>query len=378
MRGATGAAGAMGMKFGLLYELEYARPWDRGWEPRIFHEALEQIELADRVGFDYVWEVEHHFLTEFSHSSAPEVFLGAVSQRTKTIRIGHGVVLLPVAYNNPIRVAERIATLDILSGGRVEFGTGRSGTPAELEGFGIDPAESKAMWEEAVRIIPRMWTEDPFCYEGRFFSMPARSIWPKPLQKPHPPMWVAAATPRTFLDAAEHGLGVLCFIIGQPTELPARIKPYREAIAHARPVGGMVNNQVAGFTVTLCLDDDTEAQRVAGPAALWYTAMLSTLLGHWRGRAVPGYEYYGELNRAAQTQSAANMTSLIENGTYCIGDPDTCVRIIEKYEAAGVDQLICLMQAGRIPHDKIMRSIELFGERIIPRFRDRETTPHIP
>ena len=360
------------MKFGLLYELEYAKPWYEGWEARIFHQALDQIELADRAGFDYVWEVEHHFLTEYSHSSAPEVFLGAVSQRTKRIRIGHGIVLLPMAYNNPIRVAERIATLDILSGGRVEFGTGRSGTPAELEGFGVDPADSKAMWDEAVRIIPRMWTEDPFCYEGRFFSMPARSIWPKPVQKPHPPMWVAAASPRTFVEAGERGLGVLCFIIGQPTELPERIRPYREAIARAQPVGAFVNEHVAGFTVTLCLDDDAEAQRIGGPAALWYTSMLSAILGDWRGRHIPGYEYYGELGRrAASAESTASMGSLIENGTFCIGDVDTCTRIIEKYQAAGVDQLICFMQAGRIPHEKIMRSIELFGERIIPRFRER-------
>lgn len=357
------------MKFGLLYELEYARPWHRGWEAALFHQALEQIALADRAGFDYVWQVEHHFLSEYSHSSAPEVFLGAVSQRTSRIRLGHGVVLLPLAYNNPIRVAERIATLDILSGGRVEFGTGRSGTPIELEGFGISPADSKAMWEEAVQIIPRMWTEDPFSYEGRFFSMPPRSIVPKPVQQPHPPMWVAAASPQTFLDAAARGLGVLCFIIGQPRDLPARIDPYRAAIRHARPVAGLVNNQVAGFTVTLCLDDDAEARRVGGPAALWYTSMLSTILGDWRGRSVAGYEYYGALNSAAQRQSAAHMGTLIDNGVFCIGDPATCIRIIEQYQAAGVDQLICFMQAGRIPHATIMRSIELFGERVIPHFR---------
>src|SRR5881296_2024363 len=127
------------MKFGLIYELQQQKPWVENQEHKTYHDALDQIELADQVGFDYVWQVEHHFLTEYSHSSAPEVFLGAVSQRTRRIRIGHGVVLLPMPYNHPIRVAERIATLDILSDGRVEFGTGRSGTPAELEGFGIDP-----------------------------------------------------------------------------------------------------------------------------------------------------------------------------------------------------------------------------------------------
>jgi alkanesulfonate monooxygenase SsuD/methylene tetrahydromethanopterin reductase-like flavin-dependent oxidoreductase (luciferase family) len=189
------------VKFGLMYELEYARPWHAGFERELFHQALDRIEHADRVGFNYVWQVEHHFLTEYSHSSAPEVFLGAVSQRTSRIRIGHGGVLLPTACNHPVRVAERIATLDILSSGRVEFGTGRSGTPAELDGFGIDPAQSKEMWAEAVGAIPKMWRNGPFEYHGKFFSVPARNVIPKPVQKPHPPMWVAASRPDTFVQA---------------------------------------------------------------------------------------------------------------------------------------------------------------------------------
>ena len=357
------------MKFGLLYELEFARPWHAGFERDIFHQALDQIELADRVGFDYVWQVEHHFLTEYSHSSAPEVFLGAVSQRTKRIRIGHGIVLLPMAYNHPIRVAERIATLDILSNGRAEFGTGRSGTPAELGGFGIDPALSKDMWDEAVRVIPKMWRDEPFEHAGRYFDMPARNVIPKPVQKPHPPMWVAAATPDTFVQAGERGLGVLCFIIGSPGTLVSRVNKYREAVQHAQPVGDFINNQVAGFTVTLCLDDAAEARAIGGPAALWYTSALGTIVGEWRGQCVPGYEYYSRMSDDAEQQARTNLGSLLEDGTYCIGDPDDCIRTIRLYEAAGVDQLICFMQAGRIPHEKIMRSIELFGEHVMPAFR---------
>lgn len=364
------------MRFGLLFELQFARPWSPGWEARLYHEGLEQIALADRLGFDAVWAVEHHFLTEYSHSSAPELFLAAASQRTNRVRIGHGVTLLPPAYNNPIRVAERIAALDILSNGRVDFGTGRSGTPAELEGFGIAPAESKAMWDEMLHIIPRMWQEDPFSYEGRFFSMPPRSIWPKPVQKPHPPLWVAATSPTTFVEAGERGLGILCFIIGQPSDLTSRITSYREAITRAVPAGSVINEQVAGFTITLCLDDDEEARRIGGPAALWYTAMLSTILGRWRGQVIPGYEYYGAVGDAAARESAREAGSLIGSGAFCIGDPESCIRIVERYQEAGVDQLICLMQAGRVPHEKIMRSIELFAERVIPRFRD--DTPQAP
>lgn len=369
-------AGEGRVKFGLLYEMEYARPWPPHFERDLFHQALEQIALADAVGFDYVWEVEHHFLPEFSHSSAPEVFLGAVSQRTRRIRLGHGVVLLPPAYNHPVRVAERIATLDILSDGRVDFGTGRSGTPAELEGFGIDPAESRAMWEEAVRVIPRMWLEEPFSYQGRYVSIPPRSVIPKPLQKPHPPLWVAASSPATFVEAGRLGLGVLCFILGDPAKLVQRIVTYREALQHAQPIAGVINDQVAGFTVTLCLEDAEEARAIGGPAALWYTARLGSIVGEWRGRRVPGYEYYAHMSDEAHALAQRDLAGLIASGTYCIGDPEECIRAVRLYEAAGVDQLICLMQVGRVPHETIMRSIKLFGERVIPAFRPSPEPVH--
>jgi len=182
------------MKFDLLYELQMPKPHDASSEQRCVQQALEQIALADRLGFDTVWAVEHHFLTEFAHCSAPEVLLAAASQRTERIRLGHGVVLLPYKFNHPIRVAERIATLDIVSNGRVEFGTGRS-SQFEQAGFDIDFQASRDMWQESLEMIPRMWTEDPFEHRGRFITVPPRSIVPKPVQRPHPPIWMAATSP---------------------------------------------------------------------------------------------------------------------------------------------------------------------------------------
>src|SRR5437870_6264708 len=179
------------MRFGLFYEHQLPRPWDPDAEERIMQDALDQIELADRLGFDYVWEVEHHFLEEYSHSSAPEVFLAAVSQRTQRIRLGHGIVQLPPAFNHPVRVAERVAMLDLVSGGRVEFGTGESSSQAELGGFGVDRDTKRAQCEESLDVITRMFVENPFGgYDGRWTSMPPRSVLPKPKQKPHPPLWV--------------------------------------------------------------------------------------------------------------------------------------------------------------------------------------------
>jgi len=180
------------VKFGIFYEHQYPRPWEEGGELKLFQDALEQVELADKLGIDSAWEVEHHFLEEYSHSSAPEVFLAAASQRTKRIRLGHGIVLMPPKYNHPARVAERIATLDLVSNGRVEFGTGESASRMELEGFGIDPAERRAMWLEATEQVANMLAMDPYPgYEGKYFSMPVRNVVPKPVQKQHPPMWTA-------------------------------------------------------------------------------------------------------------------------------------------------------------------------------------------
>ena len=176
------------MKFGIFYEHQIPRPWNEGDEHRLFKEALDQVELADRLGIDYVWEVEHHFLEEYSHSSAPEVFLAACSQRTTQIRLGHGIVLMPPGYNHPARVAERVATLDLVSDGRVDWGTGESSSRIELEGFGVDPQEKRDMWLESVRETARMMVSDPYPgYDGKYFSMPHRSVVPKPVQRPHPP-----------------------------------------------------------------------------------------------------------------------------------------------------------------------------------------------
>ena len=167
------------MKFGIFYEHQLPRPWTEGAELRLFQDALDQVELADRLGIDHAWEVEHHFLEEYSHSSAPEVFLAAASQRTKRIRLGHGIVLMPPGYNAPARIAERIATLDLVSNGRVDWGTGESASRAELEGFGIEADERRAMWRETVEQVANMMVMDPYPgFQGKYFSMPAGMSFP--------------------------------------------------------------------------------------------------------------------------------------------------------------------------------------------------------
>ena len=369
------------MKFGLLYELEMPKPWTKTKEREIFWEALDQIVLAEEMGFEYVWLVQHHFLTEFAHSCAPEVFLGAVSQRTEKIRLGFGVVLLPV--DHPLRVAEYAATLDIMSKGRVDLGTGRGSTPYQLSPFGAHIKDTRAMWDEAVHLIPRMWTEEVFSHQGPFYDIPRREVIPKPVQEPHPPIWVAASQLDTFVLAGERGLGILCFTLGAPGELQHRVEAYQEAVkAPTKLVGDFVNNHVAGFTVAHCDENNQRGREICGEAGLWYLGNARTrYTTEWAGvdaDSTPAeYRFHnpfsggrGQLEVREATET--NPNDLLDNGTFCGGDPDACIATAQKYEAAGLDQFMALMQAGRTPHDEIMKSIRLFGKHVIPYFQEKE------
>jgi alkanesulfonate monooxygenase SsuD/methylene tetrahydromethanopterin reductase-like flavin-dependent oxidoreductase (luciferase family) len=375
------------MKFDLLYELQTPKPHDERSEWRIYKEALEQIELADRLGFDTVWAVEHHFLTEFAHSSAPEVFLTAAAARTKRIRIGHGVVLLPSKFNHPIRVAERAAALDLISDGRLEFGTGRS-SQYEQAGFEIDTEQSREMWQESLEMIPRMWTEDPFEHRGRFVSVPPRSILPKPLQKPHPPLWMAATSPQSWELAGRNGIGILGLtIFVSIPQLQERVRAYREALKQAKPVGKFINDQIGAFTIVHVAE--TRAQAVANgatDAAINYLLYAFRILG---GGANPGDAGMQRDKAADEIKSTpyrdmiakeypiivkmmkneCTFDDLDQEDMVIVGDVDECTRKVERYKNAGLDHFIALMQADRIPHEKVMRSIELFGTEIIPRFK---------
>lgn len=215
------------MRFGMFYEHQLPRPWGETSEYQLLQDALDQIELADRLGIEYVWEVEHHFLEEYSHSSAPEVFLAAASQRTKNIRLGHGILQTSPLYNHPARTAERLATLDLLSGGRVDFGSGESTTTAELGGFNVGLAEKQEQWKEGLETVLRCLTEEPFTgVDGKWVQMPARNVVPKPMQKPHPPLWVACSRRETIMKAAEQGLGALTFAFVDPEDAASWVKAY--------------------------------------------------------------------------------------------------------------------------------------------------------
>jgi natural product biosynthesis luciferase-like monooxygenase protein len=357
------------MKAGLIYEIESVKPHAPDHERRVFHETMEQIELADRLGFDSVWTVEHHFLNEFSYCSAPEVFLACVSQRTRRIRIGHGVVVLP--FNHPVRVAERIAVLDIMSDGRVEFGTGRATTMDEILGFGSRPEETRPRWAEAIEMIPRMWREDPFSHRGRFWTVePPVSIIPKPLQKPHPPIWVAATNPDTFRLAGERGLGVLCFTLGVPlNDVAPRLNLYRDTIKQARPVGLSINNQVSMNIMGLVGDDASATEEIAREAVLWYVRRGFELVSSV-ARAAAGeksYEYLSGAARFDPSQITGDYYAFLKEGDLiAVGRPAEALRVARRYRELGADQVLFFLQYGAIPHERILRSLELIARHVLP------------
>ena len=251
------------MKFGIFYEHQLPRPWKENDELKLYQDALDQVELADKLGIDYVWEVEHHFLEEYAHSSAPEVFLAACSQRTKNIRLGHGIKLMPPNYNHPARVAEEVATLDLVSNGRVEFGTGESSSLAELGGFKIPVEEKRNQWLEAVEQTCNMMAMEPYPgYEGQYFSMPCRNVVPKPLQRPHPPLWVACSNRETIKLAARLGIGALTFAFVDPDEAKLWVDDYYKILKEeCVPIGHTINPNIAMVTSFGCHKDHDEAVR---------------------------------------------------------------------------------------------------------------------
>jgi alkanesulfonate monooxygenase SsuD/methylene tetrahydromethanopterin reductase-like flavin-dependent oxidoreductase (luciferase family) len=326
------------MKFGIFYEHQIPRPWSEGDELKLFQDALDQVELADRLGIDYAWEVEHHFLEEYSHSSAPEVFLAACSQRTRNIRLGHGITLMPPGYNHPARVAERIATLDLVSRGRVEWGTGESSARIELEGFGVDPLRKREAWEEAVRETAKMLAASPYPgHQSAFFSMPHRNVVPKPVQRPHPPLWVACSNRATIRLAAKLGMGALTFAFVDPDEAKYWVEEYYETFGkECAPIGQAVNPNVAMVTGFMCHEDaDTALQR-----GLEGFQFFGYALAHYY---ITGTHVPGRFDVRADFRKKGNRIYAPTGG---IGNVEQVRANLEKSEAMGVVQVIFIQQGA--------------------------------
>ena len=359
------------MEFALFYEIPVARPWTRRSERDAYHEVLEQAVLGEQAGFHSLWTVEHHFLEEYSHCSNPEVLYGAIAARTSRLRLGYGVRLMPFPYNHPVRSAESAAVLDIISDGRVEFGTGRSSTRIELEGFGIDPHRTRELWEEAVDVIVAAWTNDVLEWKGKQFSIPPRRVLPKPVQDPHPPLWGATSSPDSHRIMGEKGMGLLSFTIGtSPEELKDRIDLYRDGLTRAKPVGKFVNGRAGTFTMVNVARTREQARANAAESFEWYakagTEAVASVAKWMRELGQESGTYaYGDALADLDT-SFLTYDFLESTGACIVGTPEACIETAKRYEAAGCDLLRCLMNPYKVPHKAVMESIELMGKYVIP------------
>jgi alkanesulfonate monooxygenase SsuD/methylene tetrahydromethanopterin reductase-like flavin-dependent oxidoreductase (luciferase family) len=354
------------MRFGTFYEHQLPRPWNEGDELKLFQDALDQVELADRLGIDHAWEVEHHFLEEYAHSSAPEVFLAACSQRTTQIRLGHGIVLMPPGYNHPARVAERIATLDLVSRGRVEFGTGESSALLELGGFRVPVEKKREMWREGVEQCLNMLAMDPYPgFKGEYFEMPCRNIVPKPVQRPHPPVWVACSNRETIKLAARLGIGALTFAFVDTAEAKLWVDDYYRIFREeCVPIGHAVNPNICMVTGFSVHHDGEEARRrgVEGFKFFGYA------LGHHYifGEHKPGRTNIWNRFEAAKDAMPPGA------GAAGIGTPDEMRTHLRKFADAGVDQVAFIQQGGRNRHEHICEALDLFAREVMPEFKEHE------
>ena len=363
------------MKFGIFYEHQLPRPWSDGVEQKLFNDALEQVEVADRLGIDFAWEVEHHFLEEYSHSSAPEVFLAACSQRTKNIRLGHGIRQVIPGYNHPARTAEVIATLDLVSNGRVEFGTGESSAELELGGFEVPVDRKRRIFLESVEHICNMLAMDPYPgYKGQYFEMPCRNIVPKPVQRPHPPLWVACSQRETIRMAARLGIGALTFAFVDPAEATEWVEEYYGIIKSDQcvPIGHAVNANICMVSSFSCHHDRETAIQRGLEGFEFFGFALGSLYAfgeHKPGRTNLWEQFHQARKTSTEEQGIGAQLSGSRGG---IGTPADLREHLLKFEACNVDQVTFIQQAGMNKHEHICESLEIFAAEVMPEFKERE------
>jgi alkanesulfonate monooxygenase SsuD/methylene tetrahydromethanopterin reductase-like flavin-dependent oxidoreductase (luciferase family) len=363
------------MKFGIFYELQLPRPWGPDDERQLVQDALAQVELADRLGIDYAWAVEHHFLEEYSHCSASEVFLAACAARTKRIRLGHGIRQVIANYNHPARTAEAVAMLDLISNGRAEFGIGEGATRLELGGFNIPAKEKRAMALEAAEQIANMMVMEPYPgYEGRSFSMPCRNVLPKPTQKPHPPMWMACTNRDTIKVAASLGLGALAFSFIDEAEARTWSGIYYDIIKSdaCMPLGHSVNANIAMVSAFSLHQDREEAMRRGQEGFEFFRYAISALVTQdtrpGRSRLFEQFRIERAGNALGADAAGTEALSGAFQNAPGISTPEEFRRHVRSFESAGVDQIILLQQAGRNRHEHICSSLELLASDVLPEF----------
>ena len=354
------------MEFGIFIQGHVPRrrvAADPDYEHTSFMNDVALVQEADRSGFKYAWLSEHHFLEEYSHLSASEVFLGYLAAVTERIHIGSAIWNISPPVNHPVRVAERVAMMDHLSEGRFEFGVGRGAGALEVTGFGIESTDdTKPMLEEVLPELPRMWRETEYSFEGKFFSVPPRNVLPKPYRKPHPPIWQACGNPPTYELAARKGVGAIGFNFSAAKQMKPMIDAYKNAIDSAEPVGDYVNDNVMITNSVVCLEDGQRARQVAADMG---SNLLQSLVFRYhttfpKPKGVPDWP---ELLPAPTLE---DIEYRIQEGFLLCGDPDEVLGQVKRYEEVGADQIVFGLPVD-MPIDAALESLRLFGEHVLPK-----------
>ena len=374
------------MKFALFYEIPVPRPWDADSELLAYQNTIEQAVAGDQFGWDAFWTVEHHFLQEYSHCSNPEVLYGAIAARTERIRLGYGVRLMPKPYNHPVRTAESVAVLDLISNGRVDFGTGRSATRAELEGFGVDPAETRQMWQEAIGHVVGCWTNEEYEFEGEHWQMPRRRVQPKPLQKPHPPSGAPPPATRVTRRWASSASGLCSFAVGlPPSEVKRKIDIYRAAVQDCtEPIGAFVQQpgrhlHHGPVRPRLATRPRTKPASPSSGIPRPAPAKSPPSPSGWpsASRTWASYSYAADMKKTDDEGLLDLLTLeyLVEANACVLGTPEECLEACRQYEAAGVDLLLCLVNPYKVSHEAVHADHRADGHRGHPGLRLIEA-PH--
>jgi len=318
---------------------------------------------ADKAGFKYVWVSEHHFLDEYSHLSASEIFLAYLAGVTERIHVGSAIWNISPKVNHPVRVAERVAMMDHLSGGRFEFGMGRGAGSLEVTGFDIEStAATKNMFAEVVKEFPRMWRETSYSFEGTHFRVPERNVLPKPWGKTHPPMWQAAGNPPTYEAAARAGFGVIGFNFSTPKKLAPNIETYKKAINEAEPVGEWVNDNVMITNSVICLSDGRKAREAATKMG---SGRLQSLVFRYHD-TFPKPDGVPDWPQTLPEPDLEQVEWRIKEGYLLCGDPDEVLEQVKRYEESGTDQVVFGMPVD-LPLEVGLESLELFGKHVLPK-----------
>ncbi len=362
------------MHFGLFYQQQFPKPWSSAQESQTFRDHIEQAVLAEQLGFDSIWVTEHHYLEEYSHSSAPDVFLGAVASRTSRIRLGHGIRHTPPLTNIPARIAESAATLDLISNGRVELGIGEGATKIELGAHNVPIKEKRAMGLEAAEQIANMMVMTPYPgWHSDYFQIECRNVVPKPLQKPHPPMWMACTNRETIATAARLGLGALAFAFVDPHEARQWVDMYYSIIRSEEcvPMGHSINPRFAMVSALSVADSREQAVREGYHCFNFFkNALQSTLVNG----TIPGYtELWAEyidreggdigLENAIRQAEEAGDSYIGAEGT-----PADITRRMQGFAEAGVDDVLFIVQGGNRTHDEICSTLDKFSADVMPHF----------